>query len=120
MRTLCVLVVMLGIGALALGLTLYRWRHAVDVGVEADQELLDRMSRTLNMNAGVATSMDSYAHSSLAYHQSVQHLYMLVVRILALGGGVLILTGSLQLRALRTLGSAVRDAQSPANESTAT
>ena len=105
LTTSCMIIVIAGVGALVVGLILCWWRHAVDVGVRADHELLDRLSRTSAQSAGsVSTaSLESYANKSLRYHQALQKLYVSIASVFLVGGVGLVITGGLQLRALRAL-----------------
>ena len=92
-----------GVSAIVVGLILFRWRHAVDVGVLADQQLLDRLSRTRAESSGAAMSLESYANTSLGYHEAMQKLYVSIAGVFVVGGVGLVIAGAIQLRALRAL-----------------
>lgn len=101
MMHLCMFVVFMGAGGLLMGLSLYRWHHAVDVGVDADHDLLDRLNGGQIRCSGM--NIESYANDSLAYHQAISKLYRAIANAFLLVGTLLVIAGALQLRTLRTV-----------------
>lgn len=103
MTALCTIVVMLGVGAVLLGATLYWWRYSVDVGVYTDQDMLDRLDRTHTVSSDQNKKLATAANASLGYHQSLRDLYLFIAKSIVVGGVVTIVVGGLQFHALRAL-----------------
>ena len=104
-------IVLVGLACLGCGLMLYSLQHGVNVGVLADQELIDRINRGVTHCTGM--SLEKYASASLEYHQSLRRMFFAIARLFILFGVILVLVGGLQLRALYVIRERVARAGEP-------
>jgi ABC-type Fe3+-siderophore transport system permease subunit len=118
--TFSVVVVIVGLVALAIGLMMHRHHGAVDVALEADRELLDRINSHKVTSSDSRTTLETYAHDSLEYHQVIRHLFRSIANTFLLCGAGLAIAGVVQLRALRTLRRRLASDEQPSHESPAT